>query len=510
MHRRRDETIMLRLRTCLFVPFVVVALLGPSGVADQPATPQQFDQVRALIRERLAQSQIPSISVAVARDGKIIWEEGFGWADREKKIPANEHTMYSLASISKPITMTGLMALVQQGKVDLDRPINDYLRDAKVTARVGNAADATVRRVANHTAGLPAHLQCFYENEPFRPPKMSDTISRYGILITPPGEQFNYSNLGYGILSHLIEQVSGQDFGDFMLKKIFQPLNLPHMSVVSLNVRPENIGQAALRYGDDGQPLPFFTSDHPGASDIYSCVHDLVRFGMVHLKEHLADQKVVLSDRFIDEMQKTTVSVDGIRFGAGWMTDDTSTGYQIVNFSGGMPGVRAVMEIIPSKRVVVVVLENSWTRSALDISRGILTTLIPDLYGQDQKQPRQGEPEPWTELAGTWTGTVHTYKSDIPFQLVIDASGNVRARLGTEPETALSNARVLPDGRLTGEFSGDLGTEDLKRYPYKLFPYLKQRGEVLNGGLTAGSNDGKRARFELAHWVELRRRPKAP
>ncbi|HJZ67149.1 MAG TPA: serine hydrolase domain-containing protein, partial [Blastocatellia bacterium] len=283
---------MLRLRTCLFVPFVVVALLGPSGVADQPATPQQFDQVRALIRERLAQSQIPSISVAVARDGKIIWEEGFGWADREKKIPANEHTMYSLASISKPITMTGLMALVQQGKVDLDRPINDYLRDAKVTARVGHAADATVRRVANHTAGLPVHLQCFYENEPFRPPKMSETISRYGNLITPPGEQFNYSNLGYGILSHLIEQVSGQDFGDFMRKEIFQPLNLPHMSVVSLNVRPENIGQAALRYGDDGQPLPFFTSDHPGASDIYSCVHDLVRFGMVHLKEHLADQKV--------------------------------------------------------------------------------------------------------------------------------------------------------------------------------------------------------------------------
>jgi len=78
--------------------------------------------------------------------------------------------------------------------------------------------------------------------------------------------------------------------------------------------------------------------------------------------------------------------------------------------------------------------------------------------------------------------------------------GKRACRLGTEPETALSNARVLPDGHLTGELSGDLGTEDLKRYAYKLFPYLKQRGEVLNGGLTAGSNDGKRARFELAHW----------
>ena len=90
---RITQMIMLRLRACLSVPFVVVALLSPSGAADQWTTPQQFNPIRALIRERLAQSQIPSISVAVARDGKIIWEEGFGWADREKKIPANEHTM---------------------------------------------------------------------------------------------------------------------------------------------------------------------------------------------------------------------------------------------------------------------------------------------------------------------------------------------------------------------------------------------------------------------------------
>ncbi len=81
----------------------------------------------------------PSIAVAVARHGKIIWERGFGWADRENRVPATEHTAYSLASISKPVTATGLMTLVQAGRVNLDHPINDYLGDAKLRAWIGDS-----------------------------------------------------------------------------------------------------------------------------------------------------------------------------------------------------------------------------------------------------------------------------------------------------------------------------------------------------------------------------------
>jgi CubicO group peptidase (beta-lactamase class C family) len=73
---------------------------GASGSADQ------FDAVRDLIRKQMAERQVPSVAVAVARDGTIIWEEAFGWADREKRIAATPHTLYSLASISKPITAT--------------------------------------------------------------------------------------------------------------------------------------------------------------------------------------------------------------------------------------------------------------------------------------------------------------------------------------------------------------------------------------------------------------------
>ena len=83
------------------------------------------------------------------KGGHILWEQGFGWADREKRIPAAANTMYSLASISKPLTATALMTLVAAGKIDLDKTVNDYLGYAKIRARIGNADDATgFRRVA--------------------------------------------------------------------------------------------------------------------------------------------------------------------------------------------------------------------------------------------------------------------------------------------------------------------------------------------------------------------------
>ena len=161
-------------------------LLAPFALAAD-----KFDAVREFIRRQMVETSTPSIAVAVARDGKIIWEEGFGWADREQRIAGDEHTQYSMASISKPFTATGLMMLVQAGKIDLDRPVNDYLGDAKLRARVGDAAQATVRRVASHTSGLPLHYQFFYVDEPYRRPSMDETILRYGNLVTVPGEQFH-------------------------------------------------------------------------------------------------------------------------------------------------------------------------------------------------------------------------------------------------------------------------------------------------------------------------------
>ena len=471
------------------------------AAADDP-----FDGVRALIRKQMAEQQIPSLAVAVARDGQIIWEEGFGWADRENRVAANAHTVYSLASISKPFTATGLMILKERGKIDLDRPINDYLGEAKLKAGIGNVADATVRRVANHSSGLPVHYQFFYADEPYHPPSMDETIRRYGNLVAPPGEAYEYSNLGFGILGYVIARHSGRSYTDFMRTEVFLPLGLTHTSV---DLGPGLEKYQAVRYGPDGLPIPFYDFDHPAASAVFSSAHDLVRFGVFHLKAHLPDQKPILPDQAIDEMQQPTVKSGNTQgYGIGWGTAEPRTGRRIISHTGGMGGVTTVLQLLPAEKIAIVVLTN--TRSSLlpQVVNAITAVLLPDA-ARNQPPPNQPPASPATtkppsEFVGKWSGKVHTYKGELPLTLWFQESGDIHARLGDQLETLLNEASFR-NGTLTGRMMGDIGTEDANRRPYTLRLLFKLRGETLNGAVTAFSTPGKRAGNALSYWAELKK-----
>jgi CubicO group peptidase (beta-lactamase class C family) len=469
------------------------------------------DEIRKLIREKLVEFSTPSLAVAVARDGSIIWEEGFGWADRENRVPADEHTMYSLASISKPITATGLMILVERGDIDLDRPINDYLGEAKLKERVGGSGEATVRMVANHSSGLPLHYQFFYGDEPYHPPPMDETIRRYGNLVTAPGERYQYSNLGYGVLDHVISRVSGKGYIDFMREEVFVPLGMTRTSV---HLGPGLEKYQAMRYGPDGLPIPFYDFDHRGASAVFSSAHDLMRFGLFHLMTPLPDQKAILSDGAIAGMRRPTVTIgEGLGYGVGWRIED-KRGYRLVRHSGGMGGVSTSLVLVPSERLALAVLCNGQKRQLTDlVVEGILFSLLPE-YAEEkirmeterEKKDEEQTPrfEPPAELLGRWAGSVHTHEGDIPFVLRFKESGDVHAKLGDQMWTLLNDS-VFDDGYLRGKIMGDIGTEDANRLPYHLHLVLKLRGRVLNGSMIAMSQPGKRAGNALSHWVEVRK-----
>jgi CubicO group peptidase (beta-lactamase class C family) len=462
----------------------------------------QFDGIRESIRRQLVETQAPSIAVAIAKDGKIVWEQGFGWADREKRTPAGEHTMYSLASISKPITATGLMTLVQAGKIDLDHPVNEYLGNANLRGRAGDAAEATVRRVANHSSGLPLHYQFFYADEPYRPPSMDETILRYGNLVTVPGEKYEYSNLGFGILDYAIARVSGRPYEDFMREEVFLKLGTTHTSV---GIGPGLEQYEAVRYGSDGLPIPFYDFDHRGASAIYSSAHDLVRFGLFHLKAHLPDQKAILADSSIDAMHLSTMRTgNNAGYGIGWATVDRPDGYQVISHTGGMGGVATTLRLIPSEKLAVVVLCNAGVPLPHRIADEILAVLLPK-WKQPSPAPQQsGKFQPTPELLGAWTGKLVTYKAEIPLTLRILESGDVHAQLGSQMKM-LWNDVTWRDGYLSGRMPGSVGTEDAGRRPYFLSFSLKLRGDVLNGAASAISLPGRRAGNALSQWVELKK-----
>src|SRR5262245_60168737 len=480
---------------------VLFAAVITAASARQKNSAAAFDGVRDFIKQQLTERRLPSIAVAVAREGQIIWEEAFGWADTEKRVPATPHTMYSLASISKPITATGLMILKERGPIELDRPINEYLGEAKVAVRVGNPAEATVWRVANHTSGLPLHYQFFYEDESYRAPSRDETIRRYGNCVTAPGERYQYSNLGYGILDHVITRVSGRNYADFMREEVFLPLGLTHTSV---NIGPGLEKHQAIRYGMDGAPIPFYDFDHPGASAVYASAHDLVRFGMFHLKSHLPDQKAILKDETIDEMQKGTADNN---YAIGWATSVSPGGRRRVEHSGGMGGVSTLLRLYPAEKLAIVVLGNAGSNLPSQVMEQIVEVVAPETArnpGSQNQSPPEQVFKPSSELLDAWQGKVHTYKGELTFKLLFHPAGDVHAQLGPQLKTLL-NRPQFKDGYFSGSFAGDIGTEDANRTRYMLSLSLKLRGDVLNGAMTAQSMPGKRVGNALTHWVELKK-----
>jgi CubicO group peptidase (beta-lactamase class C family) len=479
---------------------LLIAVLLAGGM-QQAVAADRFDDICAYIRAEMADKSVPSISVAVAQDGKILWEESFGWADREQRIEATPHTLYSMASISKPMTATGLMTLVQAGKIDLDKPINDYLGNVKLRARVGDAHDATVRRIANHTAGLPTYYQFFYADEPYARPFMDETISRYGNLVTAPGEIYEYSNLGYGVPDYVISRASGTSYAEFMRKEVFLPLGMTHTSV---DIGPGFEPYAATRYGADGLPIPFYDFDHPGASAIFSSAHDLVRFGMFHLKAHLRDQKPILSDASIDAMHVQTAGKPSYGYGIGFFVS-TKDGYQVVAHSGGMGGVRTQLQLFPSQKLAIVVLTNSEANLPADAADRIAAKLLPNWT---LNPPRKREPAPPfvvpESLLGVWKGTLSTYVKDLPVEFRFLPNGDVHVKVGDQL-TMLINQPSFKDGAFSGEFVSRIGTPDTERTPYTIELSMRLRGNVLNGDAEASGSPGPGVRNALSHWLELKR-----
>ena len=128
--------------------------LAPALAAQGPQPAPDFADVRRLIREGLVNEKATAAAVAVVRDGAIIWEEAFGWADSANGLRATPNSAFQLASLNKTIEATLAAVLEQQHRVDLDKPVNDYLRTTSVSSPAWDVRGVTLRRLLTHTAGV--------------------------------------------------------------------------------------------------------------------------------------------------------------------------------------------------------------------------------------------------------------------------------------------------------------------------------------------------------------------
>jgi len=476
----------------------------------------RLNRVKARIIRDVSEGKVPSLSVALAKNGEVIWEEAFGWANKEKRIKATPHTMYPLGSISKPFTATGFMTLVKKGLIHLDDPVEDYLGSLKLTAYEGDAKDATVKRVLNHTSGLTEYYNNFFMDEPYPCTGIEETIRRYGFLITPPGEIAQYSNMGYGIIGYIISKISKKSYAQFMKEEVFLPLNLTH---TTFGIEKGKEQHAAISYDGRGFPIPSYISPTQGNSGIYSSAHDLIRFGMFHLKDHLTDQKQILNDNDLQKMHSEwdpkAMYLDDY-YGLGWIIDEEWNGYHVIYHHGGDAGVNTTLFLIPSEDLAVTVLCNANSMVPFQVCDDIVSAILPE-FAENLKKRRQAAGEKKekrkvdipVKYIGEWKGKIKTYEGDINVRMIIQNDGDCHITLDGQPGTPVQHVGYS-NFSIHGIFNGKIPTKDTGRHPYIVQLFAVSRGDRLSGRVTASAKRKGYDAYNLSYYIELKKKGQSP
>ena len=475
------------------------SLVAPAAQVPSTSAKPDFSAIRAFVNTEMGLgTKTPSVAVAVARGNEILWEEGFGSIDGPGGTVATPTTLYYAASVTKAITATAVMILRERQQLDLDRPANLYLKAAKLRSPHWNADEATVKHLATHTAGLAT-----FHSEEQTP--AAEIIRRYGIVFRRPGDQFDYSNLGFGVLGQIIADVSGRSFQAFVHDEVLKPLAMAHAWA---GASPKSRHAVAPRYisflRKFSPPLPEPTL--PGGSVLYCSAHELALFGMFHLKARHPAQKPVLSDAAIDELQVPAATSGNMRHSLAWSINDNQHGYRTLLAQGGTWDSQAWLLLVPSENLAVVVLANGGDVPAREAIDRILALMLPTYRENLAKAPASSATAPAAtsvgaappELVGVWSGEIQTHGGNVPLALTVASGGEVEAKLGMAAAIKATNVR-LNGNRLTGRVRASLGIEypNVTPPPHELRLQLSRQGNKLIGAAITYDYPN------LPFWVEL-------
>ena len=450
-----------------------------------------FAPVRQRILREVANGKATGVSVAVVHKGRLVWGEGFGFADRERSIKATAHTPFCLASLTKPFTTTMLMTLVAQERISLDAPGNRYLAKSEITGSNGNPDGATVRRLGAHVSGLPGMFSGYFTGGPVPAPDATTVLQEYGRLAYSPGSVYEYCNIGFDALGVIASNVTGKDFGTLMKQRVLHPLGLSD-SFFSTEVA--RLSTSARGYDAAAKPIPYYTTSTPPSGELYASAHDLALFAMWNMKNHVTGQKRILEEKWIDELHKPVfVGPLGVATTFGWFTGSLKSGVPYVFKGGGQPGVATELYMVPSEGLACLVLTNrsDGTELANGICDQILRSYLPEWKPPEEDAGPLSKPFVATrEFIGRWKGTLKNGGADVPVRLQVDSTtaslalGNRPAAKILQMQSQSPGVEGMSDGLIE---SGDAAAFGVRRLMIKLIPQDgKLVGRVIARGIKPG------------------------
>jgi len=343
---------------------IAVVLVSASVALVKPPTDAAIVAAAdALAAEALAQEGSAGLSVAVARDGKVILSKGYGLAEVEHDVEASGDTMFRAGSITKQFTAAAIMRLVEQGKLGLDDPITKYVPTYNMQGR-----EITIRHLLTHTSGIKSYTEVkrVMADEPereFTQQEMLDMVQNEPLAFEP-GAKSAYSNTGYYLLGMVIEKVSGKEYCAYMQDELFGPLGLTRTRCDSNTeiIKGRAQGYAVVN-GKLQNDRGLATSTPFAAGILISSAHDLVVWA-----DALGVGKVVSKESYAlmtTPCKLTDGSIHDYGFG---LFIDSLDGHARIQHGGDIFGFNSMLSRFPEDGVTIAVLSNSRAVSSMRIA----------------------------------------------------------------------------------------------------------------------------------------------
>nr|WP_319565594.1 serine hydrolase domain-containing protein [uncultured Rhodoferax sp.] len=343
----------------------IATLAGCSSAPTRPASVARDDlaatqaYVTRLVQHDMAQNKVTGLSLALVDDQRIVWAQGFGFADVEKSMPASADTIYRVGSISKLFTATAAMQWAERGLLDIDKPVKLQLPVA-----------ITPRQLMSHHSGLPRdRLKGFQTPQPQPFASLLDDLAGEP-LAYPPGQVFSYSNVGISLLGTVLQTLSGTPFAQHMQQSVLTPLGMAH-SAFETGVSNSPLMAKGYRGREAVPETPL--RDVP-AGGLNASVNDLSRFMAMVFADGRSGTQQVLKPETVAEMlrpQNSAVPLDfNFQTGLGWMLStlgqsSLENAGPVAHHAGAIGMFRSQMYLLPKHKLGIVVLANSGTATGV-------------------------------------------------------------------------------------------------------------------------------------------------
>jgi CubicO group peptidase (beta-lactamase class C family) len=457
---------------------IAAAVLITHVLQAQTSLDSVWPTVDSLYKRYAMAHHVPGLVYGIVAEGRLIHTGAFGYANLAQKIRATPQSVYRIASMTKSFTAMAILSLRDAGKLQLDDPVAKYIPEmTQIRPLTEDSPPITIRQLLSHSAGFPEDNPWGDRQLQRTDQELIDFIKKGVSLSNTPGIAYEYSNLGFTLLGHIVSKVSGEPFEKYIDSTILRPLGMNHTYWEYTDVPPNELAHGYRWINDDSREEAMLHSGAYGAmGGMLTSIEDFSRYMLFHLSAwppRNGEDNGPLRRSSVREMQlpgkfsgfnaqartssgQPCPRISAYNFGLGWNKD--CTGKEWIGHSGGLPGFGSNWAIIPEYGIGVVSFCNATYEGSGALNYQILDTLIAlaglhprpipvsDILKRRQQELMSILPD-WKDAAASGIFSVNFF-DDYPIDTLRKETRALFAAAGK----ILRVEAIKPDNQLRGTF----------------------------------------------------------